>query len=74
MEKKPNKMPGDKSDLESVFRMNEGKERKPVYCAHPNKTSKEGNDAFIYECPLCGSHWISWDEEPKKEIGYVEAE
>ena len=48
------------------------KERRPVYCAHPNKESKPGNDCSVYDCALCGSHWSSWDGEPKKEIGWVE--
>lgn len=48
-------------------------EKKPVYCAHPNKTSAEGNDCYRYDCPLCGARWYSHDDEPKREIGYIEA-
>lgn len=48
---------------------------KNVYCAHPFKKSREGNDCVIYDCPICGSHWaIGWrgEDEPKVIIGYVE--
>ena len=77
-EKKPGGILEIDGDLKGMIHATCGKkivmpkERRPVYCAHPNKESKPGNDCSVYDCALCGSHWSSWDVEPKKEIGFVE--
>ena len=40
-----------------------------VYCSHPFKESRIGNDCVIYTCRVCQSEWPSYDETPKVVIG-----